>query len=119
MARASVETGPLVALDGEVPTAEQLFQRYRAIKASHLEMSRGRLSMLIALSVFDLGALVWAAYPAWRIVAVALIAVAISGWESWFVHTLPQRRSDGTAPLVLRFVLVLALAPVTGGIQSP
>ncbi len=119
MARASVETGPLVALDGEVPTAEQLDQWYRAIKASHLEMSRGRLSTLIALSIFDVGVLIWAGYPTWRIVGTGLTAMAISGWESWFVHTRPEREYDATLPLASRFVLMLALTPLTGGLQSP
>jgi len=118
MARASVETGPLVALDGEMPTVERLDEWYRAIKASHLEMSRGRVPTLIALSVFTLAALIWARYPAWRIAAVAVTAAAISGWESWFVHTRARRGTNATVPLVSRFLLVLALTPLTGGIQS-
>jgi signal transduction histidine kinase len=124
---ASIETGPVVAIDGGVPTADQLDQRYRAIKESHLEMSRGRVTTLAALSVFVVAALVGAGYPTWRTVAFVGLSGLTVGLESWLSYARTRLRTRGrplsqreaTTPIVVRFLVLLLLFPVTGGVHSP
>ena len=118
------ETGPVLAIGEGVPSAEQLDRWYRAIKSSHLEKSRGALPTLIALGVFNIAVLIGAGYPTWRVLAVVGTAVAIVIADLWFVYVRRRRGalaalSSETRPIVVRFLLTLALIPFTGGIRSP
>jgi signal transduction histidine kinase len=119
-----IQTGPLVAMDGGMPTAEQLDQRYRAMMASHLEMSRGTLRTLAPLGVVVVAPLIWAGYPAWRLVAVVAAVLAMLGSEAWFSYRRSREGSldecsGGVRAIGMRFLLVLVLDSLTGGIRSP
>lgn len=118
------ETGPVIAIGEGVPSAEQLDQWYRAIKSSHLEKSRGGLPTLTVLSVLNVAVLIGAGYPAWRVVAVVVAAVAIVGADSWFFYVRRRRgsqegRSSETRAIIVRFLLTLVLTPFTAGVRSP
>jgi signal transduction histidine kinase len=119
--KAPVETGPVVAIDGDVPTTEQLDQRYRAIEESHLEMSRGKVTTLSALTVVVLGALLAAGYPAWRIAVFVALAGATVALEWWLSYTRGRGHARRRAALaiVVRFSVTLLFFPLTGGLRSP
>ena len=122
VANPPIHTGPLVAMDGGMPTAEQLDQRYRAMMASHLQMSRGTLRTLAPLAAVVVVPLIWAGYPAWRLVAVVGAALAILAFDSWFSYRRArgaEEASDPVRAIVMRFLLVLVLDSLTGGIRSP
>jgi len=118
---ASVENGPVVAIDDDVPTAEQLDERYRAIEESHLEMSRGKVTTLGALIVVVIGALIGAGHPPWRIAACVALAGATAGLECWLAYTRGRCRGQrrATLAILVRFSVTLLFFPLTGGLHSP